>query len=83
MLWGDQFVKAGNLEEAAKRYDNAILLRPADPELRMNFGSALVRLGQLDDARKHFEAALRFDPASQPAKDALAALDAKQRDNPK
>ena len=83
MLWGDQFLKAGNLEEAVKRYDNAILLRPADPELRMNFGSALVRLGQFDDARKHFEAALRFDPGSQAAKDALAALDAQQRDKPK
>ena len=83
MLWGDQFFKAGNLQEAVKRYDDAIALRPADPELRMNFGTALARLGQFDDARKQFEAALRFDPEMQAAKDALAALDAQQREKPK
>jgi tetratricopeptide (TPR) repeat protein len=83
MLWGDQFLKAGNLEQAVQRYDQAIMLRPADPELRLNFGTALVSLGRLEEARSQLEAALRFDPGMQAARQALAAIDAKQRERPK
>ena len=81
-LWGDEFAKAGKFDEAVKRYENAVLLRPADAELHMNYGSALVRIGRLDSARLQFESALRFDPSSQAAKQALAALNAQQRDKP-
>jgi tetratricopeptide (TPR) repeat protein len=79
MLWGDDFAKAGNFEQAVQRYDQAIAFRPADPGLRMNFGIALARLNHLDDARTQFEAALRFEPGLQRAREALAALDARQR----
>src|ERR1043166_5702438 len=83
VLWGDQFQKAGNFEEAVKRYDDAIVIRPSDLELRMNFGLALARLGRLDDARIQFETALHLDPGLQAARQALAALEARQREKPK
>ena len=83
VLWGDQFQKAGNVEEAVKRYDDAIVIRPSDLELRMNFGLALARLGRLDDARIQFETALHLDPGLQAARQALAALEARQREKPK
>lgn len=83
MLWGDDFSKAGNFEEAVKRYDDAVLLRAADTELRMNFGAALVRLGRLESARTQFETALRFDPNLQAAKQAIAAVDAQLREKSK
>ena len=83
MLWGDQFLKAGNLEQAVLRYDQAIMLRPADPELRLNFGTALASLGRLEEARSQLEAALRFNPGMQAARQALASIDARQRDKPK
>ena len=83
MLWGDQFAKTGDFDKAAKRYEEAIAFRPADPELRMNFGIALARVGRLDDARWQLESALRFDPGLAAAKQALAALNAQQRDKPK
>ena len=83
MLWGDQLGRAGNFEEAVKRYERAMPIRADDAELRINFGNALVRLGRLDDARAQFQAALRLAPESQAARKALEALDAHQRGKPR
>jgi tetratricopeptide (TPR) repeat protein len=83
MLWGDQLANAGKFEAAVKRYEDAIRLRPVDAGLRMNLGVALARLGRLQDARTQLEMALRYDPALQAARQALAALDARQRESPK
>ena len=83
MLWGNQFANGGQYEEAVKRYDDAVLLRAADTDLRINFGAALVRLGRFEDARTQYETALRFDPELQSAKQAIAAIDAQKREKPK
>jgi tetratricopeptide (TPR) repeat protein len=85
MLWGDQFAGFGNFSEAAKRYDNAVLIRPSDPDLRVNFGNVLVKLGRFDKARVQFEAALRIAPDHPAARQALAALEreAQSREAPR
>jgi len=83
MLWGDQFASSGNFNEAVKRYDNAVMIRGSDPELRINFGNVLLKLGRLDNARVQFEAALRSAPDSVAAREALAAIDAHQREKPR
>ena len=79
LLWGDQLTSGGDFAQAVKRYDKAIEFRPVDAELRANFGIALARLGRLEDARRQLETALRFEPGMQSARQALAALDAREK----
>ncbi|MBN1575720.1 MAG: tetratricopeptide repeat protein [Chitinispirillaceae bacterium] len=54
----NRLYKQGKFEEALKLYEDALLLSPADPKLKMNKGSALYRLGDLESAEKSYEGAL-------------------------
>jgi len=83
MLWADQLAKAGKFEEAVKRYESAIAFRPVDAELRLNFGVALARIGRRQEARTDMEKALRYDSTLEAARQALAALEAQEREKPK
>ena len=73
-LWGDQFSKAGDFEQAAARYREALRYRTADAELHMSLGVALSRLQRTTEAVAEFQAALRVDPNFQPARQALARI---------
>ena len=54
----NRLYKQGRFEDALKLYEDALLLSPSDPKLKMNKGSALYRLGDLDGAQKDYEGAL-------------------------
>jgi len=73
-LWGDDFARAGNFQQAASRYQEALTYRPDDAELHTNLGQVLAQLGRKQEAVAEFEAALRADPACLPARQALAVL---------
>ena len=51
-------------------------LKPDSASLTNACGRMLAKLGRKDEARARFEAALKINPAFEPAKKALAALDA-------
>ena len=54
----NRLYKQGRYEDALKLYEDALLLSPADPKLKMNKGSALYQLGEFDNAEKNYEGAL-------------------------
>ena len=47
---GNELYKKGNFDSALKKYDDALLVAPADTFLKMNRGSTLYRLGRLEEA---------------------------------
>ena len=73
-LWGDQFSKAGQFEQAIVRYREALVYRASDAELHMSLGVALARAQRGAEAVSEFQAALRIDPNFQPARQALAQV---------
>jgi Flp pilus assembly protein TadD len=70
-LWGDEFAKASDWEQALLRYRAALEYRPPDAELRTKAALMLARLGRLPEAQSELEAALKIDPNFQPAKQML------------
>jgi len=70
-LWGDEFAKADNSEQALLRYRAAFEYRPPDAELRTKTALMLARLGRLPEAQTELEAALKIDPNFQPARQML------------
>jgi Flp pilus assembly protein TadD len=78
-MWAEQQAEAGDHEQAVKRYRDAEVFRPDDAELHAHLGTALAELKRYQEARAEFENALRLDPNSQDAKQALVAIDARQR----
>ncbi|MBN1307748.1 MAG: tetratricopeptide repeat protein [Chitinispirillaceae bacterium] len=54
----NRLYRQGKFEEALKLYEDALLLSPADPKLKMNKGSALYQLGDLESAEQSYEGAL-------------------------
>jgi Flp pilus assembly protein TadD len=74
--WGDELANASDREQAVLRYREALAYRPADAELHTSLGVTLAQLGRLNEAQPELEAALRIDPNLQPAKKALAAVQA-------
>jgi Flp pilus assembly protein TadD len=73
-LWGDQFAKAGEFEQAAAHYREALRYRADDAELHMSLGVALARLHRPAEAGSEFQAALRIDPNFQAARKALGEM---------
>lgn len=74
--WGDELARAGSPEPAAMHYREALAYRADDAELRTNLGVTLAQLGRFKEAQAELEAALRIDPNSEPARKALAAVQA-------
>lgn len=53
--------KQGKFDEALKLYDDALLLSPSDPKLKMNKGSSLYKLKQFDKAEELYNSSLASD----------------------
>ncbi|HEY2016291.1 MAG TPA: tetratricopeptide repeat protein [Bryobacteraceae bacterium] len=70
-LWGDDFAKSGNAEQALVRYRNALEFRAPDAELHTKIALMLARLGKLQEAQAELEAGLKIDPGFQPAQKML------------
>jgi tetratricopeptide (TPR) repeat protein len=70
-LWGDDFAKSGNSEQAVLRYRAAVEYRTPNPELQTKMALMLARLGRLQEAQTELEAALKIDPNFQPAQKML------------
>jgi len=70
-LWGDDFAKAGNPEQALARYRAVLQYRPPGAELLTKTALMLARLGRLSEAQSELEAALKIAPDFQPAKQML------------
>ncbi|HVN80304.1 MAG TPA: tetratricopeptide repeat protein [Terriglobia bacterium] len=66
--------KAGNLEQAAREYQQILMMRPEMPEVLNNLGVILQTLGDSMSARKKYEAALRVEPDFDAALNNLASL---------
>lgn len=54
----NRLYKQGKFEEALKLYEDALLLAPAEDNLKINRGAALYQKGDLDQAEKSSQAAL-------------------------
>lgn len=78
-LWAEQLAKSGDSEHAVQIYRESLVFRPDDVDLHAQLGSVLTQLGRLHDARAEFESVLKIDPHSQDAKDALSAIDVRER----
>jgi tetratricopeptide (TPR) repeat protein/mono/diheme cytochrome c family protein len=57
-----RYVRAGRLEDARRRLDEALRLAPGDAEAHSNLGTVLQMQGQVDDAAGHLEQAVRLAP---------------------
>jgi len=68
------FQKAGNLEQAAREYQQILEKSPGMPEVLNNLGVILQTLGDLISARKKYEAALRVEPEYDAALNNLASI---------
>jgi tetratricopeptide (TPR) repeat protein len=77
-LWGDQFAKAGDQQQAVRCYHDSLKYRPDDPELHTALGTALAQLRRFDEAKAQLETALRLDPGAQQAKQTLAIIQAQE-----
>ena len=78
-LWADDLAKSGDREHAVDHYRDSLVFRPDDPDLHAHLGTVLADLKRWPEAKAEFESVLRIDPTSQEAKQALIAIDARQR----
>jgi tetratricopeptide (TPR) repeat protein/mono/diheme cytochrome c family protein len=78
-LWADDLAKSGDREQAIQRYRDSLVYRPDDPDLHAHLGAVLADLKRWPEAKTEFESVLRIDPQSEEAKQALIAIDARQR----
>ncbi len=60
---GQSFYEAKKLDDAARHFRAAILLRPAHVPAHYNLGLLFRRQGNLAEARQSFETVLRLDPS--------------------
>jgi Flp pilus assembly protein TadD/mono/diheme cytochrome c family protein len=79
-LWGDEFAKTGNSEQALLRYRAAMELRPPDAEIHTKSALMLARLGRLAEAQTELESALKLKPDFGPAKQMLQDVQARLKD---
>jgi len=59
---GTVLAHLGRAREAQRHYEQALQLKPDDPDAHNNLGLLLARAGRLTEAIGHFEAALRSRP---------------------
>ncbi|REK46637.1 MAG: sulfotransferase family protein [Planctomycetota bacterium] len=59
---GQALQDAGNLEQAAFEYEQALAANPDDVLLRCRLGALLIDLGRFEEAASHFEETLRREP---------------------
>lgn len=59
---GTLLYEQGDREEAARCYERAVALEPANPLAHFNLGSVLDELGQLPRAREHLRRAVELKP---------------------
>ncbi len=60
---GDALLRApGNIQEAVGQYEQALRIKPDNPEAHNSLGLALDGLGRVSEAIEHFEQALRAEP---------------------
>lgn len=79
LLWADDLEKSGDHEQAVKRYQDSLVIRPDDADLHARLGMALTQLKRYSEAKEQFESVLKIDPTSQEAKQALIDIDARAR----
>jgi hypothetical protein len=60
--------------EALRRFEKALLLRPAYAPFEVNVATALLAANNKTEAQRHLEKALQLDPLLQPAVELLRAL---------
>jgi tetratricopeptide (TPR) repeat protein len=80
-LWGDDFAKSGNNEQALERYRASLEFRPPDPDVHTKMALMLARLSRLPEAQSELEAALKLNPAFVPAQRMLQDVQARLKKN--
>jgi tetratricopeptide (TPR) repeat protein len=78
-LWGDDFAKTGNSEQAFLRYRAALEFRPPDAEIHTKTALMLARLARLAEAQAELESALRLNPNFGPARQMLQDVQARMK----
>ena len=59
---GTENLREGNFESALSFFEQALLLKPDDPDLWNQKGIALRSLGRYDEASECYDKSLRLDP---------------------
>jgi tetratricopeptide (TPR) repeat protein len=59
---GLALAEKGRLDEAIAEYQEALLIKPDEPESHNNLGNALLQKGHADEAIRQFQQALQFTP---------------------
>lgn len=59
---GSQFLIGGDFEKALSYFEQAIIIKPNDPDLLNKKGVALRGLGRYDEALECFNRSLQLDP---------------------
>jgi tetratricopeptide (TPR) repeat protein len=80
-LWGDDFAKAGNNEQALERYRASLEFRPPDAEVHTKMALMLARLSRFSEAQSELEAALKLNPGFVPAQRMLQDVQARLKKN--
>jgi Flp pilus assembly protein TadD len=62
LVWGVAFTDEGKLDEAIRRFQEALRLKPDDAEAHKSLGLALGRRGQIEEAMGQYQEALRLKP---------------------
>jgi protein O-mannosyl-transferase len=75
---GVALATGGKFDEAITQYRQSIKLDPDNARTHMNLGISLQASGQTTEAARELELAVRMNPASQEARNALNALQAKR-----
>ena len=64
---GNAFIAEGRIQDAIAEYEQALQLKPDDPDAPFNLATALLRTGRFKDAIEYYEQALRIHPNDAPA----------------
>ena len=59
---GNVVERAGRIQEAMGRYEQALRIKSDYAEAHVNLGAALIKQGKPEEAIRHYEAALRLNP---------------------